>query len=726
MPTRPRRPTPRNDLPFCKRIRHRSTEQADFTSPHPHRAPREVLTMNRNNKQTNSSARTAATRAMTAKRRLRLCAVAAIASLGLNGGLLGADQGSDVGGTRSSELPTVEIIEDGTVHGCLEKQDEATLGQTFDRFVESLYIPEASPAPEAPEAPEAAEAAEAVKVAEGERTAETSPTGGWKLLSFLSNPFATADVPDVTSPAGPTKAGEATTDGSDLIETITVTSDPSQRRDAAIDSKGKAKTATSVAKAAPSATMPREAVPSSAPTFVDASGTVRLTVNDSRVITTSRPYHRVALAKTSLAEIQPLSPTQLLVTAKESGTTQLVFWDDQDEAQTLLLQSTADLRQLQDQIALLLPGEAIEVVDLNGRIALTGSASDTTVADRAMRIASGYGTVENFITVAGERQVALRIRFAEVSRTAGKEFGVNFGFQDGNNSIIGSNVGQIAPFGLATNANGAVTGLDPVSSPGPGVQLFGVGSISGDPFTYYLNALRDSNLLRLLADPELTVISGKQGEFLAGGEFPVPVPQEEGIAIEYREFGIKLIYTPIVLGDGRIRMELVTEVSDLDETIAVATGGVRVPGLRKRSTATTVELREGQTLAISGLLRSRTVASKRVTPLLGDVPVLGALFRSVRYRREETELVVLVTPRLVAALNPDEVPPVPGETWRHPNDVELMIFGQLGGDAGVGKPDDADEGGRDDRAATPANGEGTDGPRLQSRYAFTPVAPVGE
>lgn len=447
-------------------------------------------------------------------------------------------------------------------------------------------------------------------------------------------------------------------------------------------------------------------------------GRIAVVVNDSRIITTNRPFSRVAIAADSLASVQPISPTQLLVTARAAGTTQLVFWDDQEQSQTLLLQSTTDLRQVQTMLDEMLPGEGVTARDLAGRIGLTGTVTDLNTADMAMRIAASFGEVENFMVIAGKQQVSLRIRFAEVSRSAGKEFGVNLGFQDGGGTIIGSNIGQVSPTEFFENQDGAITGIG-LPDPSSAVQLFGIGSIGGDPFGYYIQALRDSNLLRVLADPELTVISGEQGEFLAGGEIPIPVPQENGIALEYREYGVRLIYTPVVLGDGRIRLQVATEVSDLDPSTGVIIGGTQVPGILKRQTATVVELLEGQTLAISGLLESKSRASKSAVPLLGDLPIVGSLFRSVRYQRQETELVIMITPRLIDALDPDEVPLLPGATWHHPNDVELMLFGQLGGDAGVDKPDDADRGGRDDHAKVPNRG-----PALESRYAFTPATPT--
>jgi pilus assembly protein CpaC len=220
----------------------------------------------------------------------------------------------------------------------------------------------------------------------------------------------------------------------------------------------------------------------------------------------------------------------------------------------------------------------------------------------------------------------------------------------------------------------------------PAIALFGKGVVGQTAFQYFINALRQNNVLRVLAEPNLMAISGQEASFLAGGEFPIPVTQGGGtgsggtaITVEYREFGVKLKMTPIVLGDGRIRLKVAPEVSDLDFTTAVRFNGFVVPGLTSRKVETVVELNEGQTFAIAGLLNNNITAQKDVTPLLGDVPVLGTLFRSVRYQRKETELVVLVTPHLVAAMNPDQVPSVPGEKWRDPNELELFLNQDIGG-----------------------------------------------
>ena len=245
---------------------------------------------------------------------------------------------------------------------------------------------------------------------------------------------------------------------------------------------------------------------------------------------------------------------------------------------------------------------------------------------------------------------------------------------------VGSNVGQVT----ATGFNAATPPGDLASqSVGSGVTLFGSGQAGALAFRYFIQALRQNNLLRVLAEPNLIAMSGQEASFLAGGEFPVPVPQSGNggaatITIEYREFGVRLGFVPIVLGDGKIRLKMTPEVSDLDFSTPVVISGSRIPVVNKRKVTTMVELADGQTLAIAGLLNNNVAAAKDVTPILGDLPVLGTLFRSVRYQRKETELVVLVTPKLIAPLNAGQSANVPGEHWRHPSEAQLFLNQDLG------------------------------------------------
>jgi pilus assembly protein CpaC len=317
-------------------------------------------------------------------------------------------------------------------------------------------------------------------------------------------------------------------------------------------------------------------------------------------------------------------------------------------------------------------------------VVLRGRAPNLATAEQAEALAAGYGKrVANCLEVAGGQQVQLQVRVAEISKSATRALGVNFGFTDGVTSF-GSNVGQIAPLGFRSLGDSGGVDLGIPLSAGSAISLFGKGEIGNTTFAYFISALRDNNLLRVLAEPNLVAISGQEASFLAGGEFPIPVPQSSSgdsstITIEYREFGVKLSFVPIVLGDGKIRLKVAPEVSDLDFTTAVRFEGFVVPGLSQRKVSTTVELNDGQTLAIAGLLNQTVTADRSVTPLLGDLPILGSLFRSVRYQRKETELVIFVTPRVVSAMNPNEVPPLPGEVWRHPTDVEVYLGADMGG-----------------------------------------------
>ena len=681
---------------------------------------------------------------------VRWGAAATVAALGI-AAFVSTGDGPDVAVAADDDrLASIDVGLAPAARADLDAQDTAAVDRAFDRFLERLYTDDAAPTTrpaqvvedveedgmltsvdnpfasgEESVVVEASEASASASTEDVESSRASASTGSVESSGASASTgdvgtfeaSASASTQDVKAPAALASTGDVKVPGASASIEVGVPAEPEGLVTTLLADEAEVEpepTTEIVPTAAPApAETPAAPTRILADGQIDDGGAIRVTVNDSRVVETTRPFYRVAIAKDQLATVQPISPTQLLVTAKQPGTTQIVFWDENDHAETLLLRSGADLRQVQGKLDELLPGEGVRVVDLGGKLGLTGTVSDLAVAERAGRVAGGYGEVENFLDLAGEQQVSLRIRFAEVSRTAGKEFGVNLGYQDPDDvSVIGSNVGQIGPFGFGENPDtGLLDRLRIPTQPGQAVQLFGLFGSGDDTFSVLVNALRDANLLRILADPELVVLSGEEGSFLAGGSYPVPIPQEEGIAIEYREFGVKLIYQPIVLGNGRIRMRLTTEVSDLDETIGVATGGVQVPGERIRSTTTTVELLEGQTLAISGLIRSRTVANKQAVPLLGDVPILGSLFRSVRYLREETELVVLITPRLAAAL--DEVPPAPGEQWQHPDDVELMLFGQLGGAAEVELPGDDHP-----RAGGP--------PRLQTGYTFIEPDPAGE
>ncbi len=419
-------------------------------------------------------------------------------------------------------------------------------------------------------------------------------------------------------------------------------------------------------------------------------GRLKLSVNKSSVITTNVPYKRVSVGQPDVADVNPIGPGNILVTAKKVGTTQIIVWDDGDRSQVIDVTVDFDLQAMQDQFKRMFPDSRIEVTTLNGAIALRGRVPNLQVAEQAVAVASPYSQkVLNFLEISGGQQVMLQVRFAEVSRSASSAMGINFNYASGA-FLGGSNVGQVNPSDRMLNKGlvGATPPFDGVNIDGatpvnPAVTVFGAGQLGNFYFEYFIQALRQNNLLRVLAEPNLIAISGQEAKFLAGGKFPVPITQGGGtggvaVTVEYKEFGVKLNFVPVVLGDGRIRLKVAPEVSDLDFTTAVKFNGFVIPGLTTRQVETTIELAEGQTFAIAGLLNSSMTSGKDVTPLLGDLPIVGALFRSVRYQRKETELVVLVTPRLVSPMNPDEVPVLPGEKWNHPTENDLFWNRDIG------------------------------------------------
>ena len=412
-------------------------------------------------------------------------------------------------------------------------------------------------------------------------------------------------------------------------------------------------------------------------------GQVRLTTAGTQVVTAARPLSRVSVGSEDVASVNMLGEDSVLLTAKAAGTTQLIFWDDADRQQMVQVIVEPDLGTLRQSIGDAFPAERVSVVPLNGAIGLRGRVSSLDVAEQLEALASSYGPVLNLLEISGAKQVMLKVRFAEVSRQATRQLGLNYGAFDGTGSAAVT-VGQVKPLIplVAPSTDVILPGQLGIADSGTfGLSFFGGGSIDGNPFEVFVSALRDSNMLRMLAEPTATVISGESGSILAGGEVPYPVPQEEGIAIQFKEFGIRLDYTPQVLGDGRIRLKLATRASELDFAAGVAIAGTIVPATRNKENVTTVEMASGQSFVIGGLLSQNVVATKSQIPGLGDLPVIGALFRSVRYTRQETELVVMVTPYLVEPMNPAQTQPLPGEAWDHPNDGEFYLEGKLGEDA---------------------------------------------
>ncbi|WP_161604587.1 type II and III secretion system protein family protein [Roseiconus nitratireducens] len=298
--------------------------------------------------------------------------------------------------------------------------------------------------------------------------------------------------------------------------------------------------------------------------------------------------------------------------------------------------------------------------------------------------------VINLIRVPGPQQVLLKVQIAELNRTALREFGTSFLFQ-GNNYAVGTTVGPPLPTGnnmgtgggIASNAASGILGL---LNPLPGqdtITKFAV--FDGGDVNLLFNSLRNNQLLKILAEPNLVAMHGQEAQFLSGGEFPVPVPQAGlggagVVTIEYRKFGVELDFVPHILDNDRIRLAVSPSVSSLDFATGISIQGTSVPGLNTRNTSTVVELREGQSLAISGILQVETAGGTSRIPGLGDLPYIGPLFSNNSTRTVEKELLVTVTPHLVDAVEPEQLPPPPGAMVCEPNDHEFYLKGWIEGD----------------------------------------------
>ncbi len=427
----------------------------------------------------------------------------------------------------------------------------------------------------------------------------------------------------------------------------------------------------------------------------------------SQVVKAPWPVKRTNVTDSNVAVAEPLTADQLLLQGKGIGTTDLILWSNQEEVWQARVDVEMDLRRLTDQLTRLFPGASLNLVQNMARtkdrnqpvVVVTGSlrrAEDTIALHQyfeAMQISYVDAT-----RVSGVQQVLLQVRLAEANRKSLRALGINAiqsGHQD--NTFFGaSTVGTAA--GGATNLisigppEGALAGpegtpfvFNSAVRPSPLVTL-NLGFPRAE-LQFLLQALAENQYVRLLAEPNLVAQSGEEATFLAGGEFPIPVVQGSttgtgsSITIEYKEFGIQLKFRPIVLGDGLIRLYVAPEVSELTDVGAVEIQGFRVPALSTRRASTTLELHSGQTFSMAGLISQSTNATASRVPGIGDMPVLGALFRSVRYIEGETELVVLVTVSLVEPSSLASLPPLPGATHRRPNDWELYLGGAIEGSA---------------------------------------------
>ncbi len=403
-----------------------------------------------------------------------------------------------------------------------------------------------------------------------------------------------------------------------------------------------------------------------------------LEIRKGQLIRLDRPAAAVFVADPEVADVQAHSPTLVYVFGRRSGTTTLYAVDEGE--QVLLSRNVVvehHLSGLQEVIREIAPDSRIEVRSVDGGIILDGAVGDAAKAQELREVAGRYlgenETLINRMTVTAPTQVNLRVRVAEVSREVTKLFGINW-------------EGVFSPgdflFGLATGRAFTTAGGFPLNRfadpAGVGNSFFGNYSNGDVSINGIVDALEREGLVNVLAEPNLTALSGETASFLAGGEFPVPVGQDDdnNIEIQFKQFGVSLAFTPTVLGAGRISMRVRPEVSDLSDKGAIKLNDLVIPALSTRRAETTVELGSGQSFAIGGLISNSTRNNLDKVPGLGDVPVLGPLFRSTRFQRSESELVIIVTPYLVAPVGGARLA-TPRDGLEDPSDLQRLIEGRL-------------------------------------------------
>jgi pilus assembly protein CpaC len=427
---------------------------------------------------------------------------------------------------------------------------------------------------------------------------------------------------------------------------------------------------------------------------------VMVTIGKSQDVHTDNSFVDVTVGDPDVADVNPLTDHTLSILGKKIGTTRVsVYAEGKKLIGIFDVEVSYDITRLSNELSRRFPGSHLRASSVNGRIMLSGEVSDAATLDKAVTIARQFGPeIINSVSVMSPQQVMLEVRFIEVARTAGRELGVQWN-RFGGHSI--ANIGNRTPANALpiTPANG-----NPFQN--PGVTSGGVndanilrsasvaaGVISGaSPFGFLIgrlvangmsadaliNMLEQKGIARSLAEPNLVALSGDTASFLAGGEYPIPVAGSFGqVTVDYKKYGVGLAFTPTVLGRGLINMKIEPEVSQIDTNHSVAVAsGVSVPALIVRRASTTVELRDGQSFVIGGLLQSNGQNQVEQLPWLGSVPVLGALFSSKSYQKNETDLAIIVTPHLVRPARPGDLIKTPADDTLPPNDVDFFLLGK--------------------------------------------------
>jgi pilus assembly protein CpaC len=400
-----------------------------------------------------------------------------------------------------------------------------------------------------------------------------------------------------------------------------------------------------------------------APNEATGAAPLRVMVGKSLLINTSERLKRVSVTDPGVADISVVTPTQVLVHGRSAGEVSLLIWDELERSRSFDLRVDVDVTAAAEEEKSVFPDEQIIVTPSRSAIVLSGHVSDESVAQRAGKIAEAYSkNVVNVLTFGpkGAQEVLLEVKFAEVDRTALTQLGVNIFAPGLGNTIAVSQTGQFGAVtvtrnGTATTTTGSTSTTTPVVTP-PTVNVTDFLNLfiarTDLNIGAAIKALQARNLLQILAEPNLIAVNGKEASFLAGGEFPFPIVQPgqgfTAVTIQFKEFGVKLKFTPVIMPSGAIHLKVVPEVSTLDFTNALQISGFLIPALSTRRADTEFELQDGQSFVIAGLMDNRVTSLVNKIPGLGDIPVLGYLFKSKSFQKSKAELMVLCTVRKIA------------------------------------------------------------------------------
>jgi pilus assembly protein CpaC len=421
-----------------------------------------------------------------------------------------------------------------------------------------------------------------------------------------------------------------------------------------------------------------------------ASNSISVSVNRAVVMESDRVFAEVSVANPGIADVAALSDRNLYVLGKVPGRTTLTLLGPNGGLITNVdIRVSPDVAEFKERLKEILPRERIEVRTANDGIVLSGQVSGAQQLARAVELAERYAPerVTNLMSVGGTQQVMLKVRFAEMQRSVAKRLATSVGTANSGNrgvALVGNGAWALPSAGggrnLGTLADATAGGDVTIPNDPAGLGLFTIG-LGGFEVGLFIEALESKGMVRTLAEPNIVAVSGQDAEFLAGGEYPIPVVEDGSVKVEYRPFGVELLFKPTVLTNDVINLELGASVSAIDPTVAVTTNGITVNGFSVRKAVTTVEMRDGESFAIAGLLQDDFSDLKGQVPWLGDVPILGSLFRSTEFERRQSELIIIVTPHLVTP-TVGEALALPTDRMRIPTERELFVHGLVEGRQG--------------------------------------------